>query len=55
MPSRDEEDEAQKLYREIKYPTRNGKPTRKYKRYLKLRDKMDDSWLKIAGKIGMKL
>ena len=35
-PSRDEEDEAEKLYTEIKYPIRNGKPTRKQRRYLKL-------------------
>jgi len=28
--------DAEKLYTTIKYPYRNGKPTRKYKRYLKL-------------------
>lgn len=36
LSSRDEEDEAYKIYCSMKYKHRNWKPTRKYKRYLKL-------------------
>jgi len=48
------EPDVEKAYSEIKRKYYNGKPTRKYRRYLRLRDKMDNSWFVIAGKIGMK-
>jgi len=47
--------DVKNAYYEIKRTHYNGKPTRKYKRYLRLRNKVHNSWLIIAAKIGMKL
>jgi hypothetical protein len=46
------EPDVEKAYNEIKIKYYNGKPTRKYKRYLRLRDRMDDSWIRAAAKFG---
>src|SRR3990167_10252510 len=45
---------VEKAYNEIKRFHYNGKPTRRYKRYLRLRDKMDYSWARAAMKFGIK-
>jgi hypothetical protein len=42
------EPDVEKAYNEIKRFYYAGKPTRKYKRYLRLRDKMDNSWARAA-------
>ncbi len=47
------EPNVEKAYKEIKREYYNGKPTRRYKRYLRLREKMDNSWVKAARKFGM--
>ncbi|HLN18633.1 MAG TPA: hypothetical protein VK255_00500 [Patescibacteria group bacterium] len=46
------EPDVEKAYNEIKIKYYNGKPTRKYKRYLRLRDRMDDSWIRAMAKFG---
>lgn len=46
------ESDVEKAYDEIKRMYYKGKPTRRYRRYLRLRDKMDDSWIKAAAKFG---
>jgi hypothetical protein len=46
------EPDVEKAYNEIKIKYYNGQPTRKYKRYLRLRDRMDDSWIRAAAKFG---
>jgi hypothetical protein len=46
------EPDVEKAYGEIKRFYYNGKPTRRYKRYLRLREKMDNSWAKMIGKFG---
>jgi len=47
------EPDVEKAYNEIKREYYNGKPTRKHKRYLRLREKMDDSWVRAARRFGM--
>jgi len=46
------EPDVERAYNEIKIKYYNGKPTRKYKRYLRLREKMDDSWMRAMAKFG---
>lgn len=46
------EPDVEKAYEEVKREYYNGKPTRKYRRYLRLRDKMDDSWIRMANRFG---
>lgn len=46
------ERDVEKAYDEIKRFYYNGKPTRRYKRYLRLREKMDNSWAKMAMRFG---
>ena len=46
------EPDVERAYNEIKIKYYNGKPTRKYKRYLRLREKMDDSWMRAMVKFG---
>ena len=48
------EPDVEKAYNEIKREYYNGKPTRRNKRYLRLRQKMDETWAKAAIKFGMK-
>lgn len=48
------EPDVERAYNEIKRAYYNGKPTRKHKRYLRLRDKMDDRWIRAGRKFGMK-
>jgi len=47
------EPDVEKAYNEIKREYYNGKPTRRHKRYLRLRKKMDNSWARAAVKFGM--
>lgn len=49
------EPDVEKAYAEVKREYYNGKPTRRYRRYLRLRQKMDNSWLKAALRFGMEL
>jgi len=49
------EPDVEKAYEEIKLEYYNGKPTRKYMRYLRLTDKMNNSWARVAMKFGMRL
>lgn len=44
---------VEKAYNETKRKYYNGKPTRKYKRYLRLREKMNNTWVKAASKFGI--
>lgn len=46
------EPDVEKAYEEVKRKYYNGKPTRKYRRYLRLRNKMDECWSKAALKFG---
>lgn len=46
------EPDVEKAYYEIKRFHYKGKPTRRYKRYLRLRGKMDNSWARIGMKYG---
>ena len=46
------EPDVRKAYDEIKRFYYNGKPTRRYKRYLRLSEKMDNSWVRMAAKFG---
>lgn len=48
------EPDVEKAYNDVKRKYYNGRPTRKYKRYLRLREKMDRSWLRFALKFGVK-
>jgi len=48
------EPDVEKAYYEAKTQYYKGKPTRRYKRYLKLRNKMDNSWIRAGMKFGMK-
>jgi hypothetical protein len=48
------ESEVEKAYSDIKRHVYKGKLTRKYKRYLKLRKKMDNVWIMAGEKFGMK-
>lgn len=49
------EPDVERAYNEVKAQYYNGKPTRKYKRYLRLREKMDNSWIRAAMKLGINL
>lgn len=49
------EPDVEKAYNEIKRFYYKGKPTKKYQRYLKLREKMDNSWAVMLSKLGGKL
>lgn len=44
------EPDVEKAYNEVKIKYYNGRPTRRYKRYLRLREKMDYTWIRAAGK-----
>ena len=46
------EPDVEKAYSEIKRFHYKGKPTRKYKRYQRLREKMDDIWIMAGQKFG---
>ena len=48
------EPDVEKAYNEVKTQYYKGKPTRRYKRYLRLRNKMDNSWMRAGIKFGMK-
>ena len=48
------EPDVEQAYKEAKTQYYNGKPTRKYRRYLRLAQKMDRAWVKVAMKLGMK-
>lgn len=45
---------VEKAYNEIKREYYNGKPTRRYKRYLRLREKIDNSWARAFIRFGTK-
>ena len=47
------ESDVEEAYREIKQEYYNGRPTRKYKRYLRLREKMDNFKAKVFMKYGV--
>lgn len=47
------EPDVEKAYNELRQKYYNGKPTRRYKRYLRLREKMDNSWIRAARRFGM--
>jgi len=40
---------------EVKRKYYNGRPTRKYLRYLRMQEKIDSVWIKMARKLGIKL
>lgn len=46
------EPDVEKAYNDIKRKYYNGKPTRRYKRYMRLRDKMDACWEKAIKRFG---
>ncbi|MCE9643082.1 MAG: hypothetical protein K8Q97_02010 [Candidatus Andersenbacteria bacterium] len=46
------EPDVEKAFSEAKTHYYNGKPTRKYKRYLRLRQKMNNSWIRAASRFG---
>ncbi len=48
------EPDVEKAYNEIKREYYSGKPTRRKKHYLRLREKMDKTWVKAAMRFGMK-
>lgn len=48
------EPDVEKAYYEVKRFYYNGKPTRRYKRYLRLREKMDNSWGRAFLEFGLK-
>lgn len=48
------EPDVERAYNEIKREYYNGKPTRKYKRYLRLKQKMDHSWNKLMAQIAIR-
>ncbi len=48
------EPDVERAYDEVKLEYYNGRPTRKYKRYLRLRRKMDNNWIKMLGGLGNK-
>ena len=47
------EPDVEKAYKDIKREYYNGKPTRRHKRYLRLREKMNRSWMRAGAKFGM--
>lgn len=46
------EPDVDRAFGEIKIKYYKNKPTRRYKRYLRLRKKMDDAWLRATTKFG---
>ena len=48
------EPDVDRAWDEIKRQYYNGKPTRRYKHYLRLREKIDNSWIKAAMAVGIK-
>ena len=48
------EPDVERAYDEVKLKYYNGRPTRKYRRYLRLRQKMDNNWIKMLGRFGNK-
>jgi hypothetical protein len=46
------EPDVEKAYAEVKRYSYKGKPTKKYKRYLILSDKMDNCWIRAAARFG---
>lgn len=46
------EPDVKKAYNEIKRFYYRGAPTRRYRRYMRLREKMDRSWMRAAVKFG---
>lgn len=48
------EPDVDKAWKEIKRQYYNGEPTRRYKRYLRLREKMDNSWIRACMQVGIK-
>jgi len=49
------EPEVEKAYNKIKRFYYAGRPTRQYRRYLILRQKMDNSWIRAGLKFGIKI
>jgi len=47
------EPDVEKAYGEVKLKYYKGKPTKKYRRYLRLRQKMDNCWIRAAKHFGM--
>ena len=47
------EPDVEKVYNNVKLKYYNGKPTRRYRRYLRLREKMDDSWIRAGMRFGI--
>lgn len=48
------EQDVEKAEKEVKAEYYKGKPTKRYKRYLRMREKMDVSWIRGAKKLGIK-
>lgn len=48
------EPDVEQAYHEAKIKFYNGKPTRKYRRYLRLSKKMDIAWIKLGIRCGVK-
>jgi hypothetical protein len=46
------EPDVEKAYNEVKTMYYKGKPTKKHKRYLRLREKMNNSWARALGRFG---
>lgn len=46
------EPDVEKAYNEVKTRYYNGKPTRRYRRYLRLRKTMDNSWMRMIERFG---
>lgn len=46
------EPDVEKAFGEVKTQYYNSRPTRKYKRYLRLREKMDNSWMRAIARFG---
>lgn len=49
------EPDVERSYKEVKRRYYKGRATRKYMRYLRLREKMDTAWTKMAVRLGYKL
>lgn len=49
------EPDVERAYNEVKRRYYNGKITRKYERYLRLRDKMNNTWINVAKRLGKHL
>ncbi|MDP3726983.1 MAG: hypothetical protein Q8Q96_01550 [bacterium] len=46
--------DVEKALEEVKREYYNGKPTKRYERYLRLKEKMDNSWIRAAKRLGVK-